>query len=236
MDIQLYAVQAGKGKPLILLHGNGEDHRYFCNQIPFFAKNHRVIAIDTRGHGKSPRGEAPFTIGQFALDLRDFLDAHSIKRADILGFSDGGNVALTFALANPERVRRLILCGANLNPAGVKRSVQRPIEIGYRIASAFAKRSEKAAKKAEMLGLMVNGPHISPADLRHLEAPTLVIAGTRDMIRNEHTRMISKNIPHSDLVLLEGDHFLAAKHPESFNQAVERFLSDKRHNRISPKE
>lgn len=224
--IQLNFIEKGSGKPLLLLHGNGESSAYFEKQIPCFSREYRVIAIDTRGHGRSPRGDAPFTIRQFAEDLRDFMDAQGIERAHILGFSDGGNIALTFALAWPRRVDRLVLNGANLNPAGVKRAVQLPIELGYRAASLFASRSASARRHAELLGLMVNEPDISPQALKELHLPVLVIAGTRDMIRQSHTRLISESLPDGRLVLLPGDHFIAAKNAGAFNAAVAAFLRE----------
>lgn len=224
--IQLNFIEKGSGKPLLLLHGNGESSAYFEKQIPYFSRDYRVIAIDTRGHGRSPRGDAPFTIRQFAEDLRGFVDAQGIERAHILGFSDGGNIALTFALAWPRRVDRLVLNGANLNPAGVKRAVQLPIELGYRAASLFASRSASARRHAELLGLMVNEPDISPQALKELHLPVLVIAGTRDMIRQSHTRLISESLPDGRLVLLPGDHFIAAKNAGAFNAAVAAFLRE----------
>ena len=226
MDIQHHYIEAGQGAPLILLHGNGEDSSYFGGQFGVFAQYYHVYALDTRGHGKTPRGEAPFTIRQFAEDLLGFLDTRGIERAHLLGFSDGGNIAMDFALRHPERVDRLILNGANLSPAGAKRSVQIPIELGYRIASLFAGKSAAARRNAEMLGLMVNDPHVDPAELRQIRAKTLVIAGTRDMIREKHTKLIAAGIPGAKLVLLEGDHFVAKKHPEAFNRAVLAFLNE----------
>lgn len=89
MDIELFYREKGSGEPLILLHGNGEDGSYFVHQIEHFQSRYRVIALDTRGHGRSPRGSAPFTIRQFSLDLYDFLRAHEIPSAVLLGFSDG---------------------------------------------------------------------------------------------------------------------------------------------------
>ena len=94
MDITLNYVEAGEGFPLVLLHGNGEDHTYFEHQMSPFSAHYRVIAPDTRGHGKSPRGEEPFTLEQFAEDLKEFLDGLGIFRCHLLGFSDGGNIAL----------------------------------------------------------------------------------------------------------------------------------------------
>ena len=82
MDISLYYIEEGQGKPLILLHGNGEDHTYFVHQIRYFSRMYRVIAIDTRGHGASPRGTAPFSIRQFAEDLLSFMDTNRQLKPD----------------------------------------------------------------------------------------------------------------------------------------------------------
>lgn len=144
LDIEHYFIEKGDGYPLILLHGNGENCEYFEGQMDELSDSFHVYAIDTRGHGKTPRGERPFTIRQFADDLLGFMDAHQIVKAHLLGFSDGGNIAMVFAMTYPERVNRLILNGANLDAGGVKRKIQIPIEIGYRIARCFAGRSESA--------------------------------------------------------------------------------------------
>lgn len=224
MSVIHHYIEQGTGAPLLLLHGNGEDGSYFARQFPAFSPYFRVIAPDTRGHGRTPRGEAPFTIGQFAEDLLGLLDRLEIGRAHLLGFSDGGNIALTFALRHPERVDRLVLDGANLDPSGVKRSVQLPIEIGYGIARRFAGKHDGARRKAELLGLMVNEPQIRPEELARITAPTLVVAGERDMIRESHTRLIARSIPGAQLAILPGDHFLAARNPGPFNARVLAFL------------
>ena len=109
MDISHYYIEQGTGYPFILLHGNGEDSSYFSNQINEFSLMYHVFAIDTRGHGKTARGNAPFTIRQFADDLMEFMDSHKIDRANILGFSDGANIAMIFAIKYPDRVNKLIL-------------------------------------------------------------------------------------------------------------------------------
>lgn len=224
MEIELSYTEQGHGEPLILLHGNGEHKGYFTHQIEYFSKTRRVIAVDTRGHGESPRGTAPFTIRQFAGDLDAFLASHGIAQADLLGFSDGGNIAMVFALRYPKRVRRLVLNGANLYGRGIKPHVQVPILLGYRIASLFAKRSPKARQNAELLGLMVHGPNLSPHDLQQISQPTLVITGTNDMVKDKHSRLIARSLSHAQWVRIAGDHFVAQKNPEPFNQAVERFL------------
>lgn len=230
METKLYYLEKGKKdkEPLILLHGNGEDGTYFANQVEYFSKFYRVLAIDTRGHGKSPRGDAPFTIRQFAQDLHDFMEDLSIEKANILGFSDGGNIAMVFAIKYPKKVNRLILNGANLDAKGVKPSTQVLITIGYRLASLFAKKSHKAKKNAEMLGLMVKDPNIGLEELSKVQARTLVIAGTKDLIKKEHTMKIYENLSNAQVVFISGDHFIARNNPVVFNKKVEEFLEIRR--------
>ena len=217
--------ECGSGQPLILLHGNSENLEYFVNQIDYFAHDFRVIAVDTRGHGKSPRGEAPFTINQFADDLYNFMHHQlGIKTANILGFSDGGNIALQFALRYPQNVMKLVLNGANLDPSGVKRSVQKPIELAYKMACAKDDGSNLSIRTREMLSLMVNEPHIQPAQLTRLRMPVLVIAGNKDMIKGSHTKLIAKSIPNAQLQIINGDHFCARDNPSEFNACVYKFL------------
>lgn len=183
-----------------------------------------MIAVDTRGHGKSPRGTVPFTMEQFAADLKKLMDRLQIQKAIILGFSDGANIAMKFALKYPDRVKALILNGGNLNTKGVKTSIQIPIEIGYRLTKLFAGKSKEAKAHMEILGLMVHEPKIEPAALHTLQMPALVIAGTRDMITESHTKLIAKSIPNAKLSIIKGDHFIAQKRPQEFNREVEAFL------------
>lgn len=224
MDIALYYQEKGNKEPFILLHGNGEDGSYFKNQIEYFSGKYRVIALDTRGHGKSPRGTEPFTIEQFSCDLYDFMTGLDISSAVILGFSDGANIAMKFAMKYPDKVKALILNGGNLNPKGVKRAIQIPIEIGYNIARRFASKSPDAKKNAEMLGLMVHDPNMEASELSKITAPTLVICGKNDMIMESHTQEIAKNIPNARLSILKGNHFIAHKRHAAFNKEVDNFL------------
>lgn len=231
MDIQLAYTETGAGEPLFPLHGNGEDRSYFGAQIPAFSAAYRVIAVDTRGHGLSPRGSAPFTLSQFADDLAALMDSLGIGRANILGFSDGGNIALVFALRYPGRVNRLIVDGANLYPTGVKFPVLLFIDTQFMLQSFLSAFSESARRKREFLGLMACQPHIRPRALGRLSCPTLVIAGTRDVIRERHTKRIARSIPGSRLALLTGSHSVAMESPQAFNRTVLDFLREREPNR-----
>ena len=224
MDIQLHYTLQGNGFPLLLLHGNGENSEYFSSQIAAFSCDFQVCAIDTRGHGQSPMGTAPFTLSQFADDLLHFMDQHELEQADILGFSDGGNIALLFALRYPERVHRLILNSANLYPEGLEPWLLESIAEDRRQLH-FSDAEDKHYRIA-LLDLMLNEPHIDPASLSALTMPTLVIAGDRDIVQFEHTLLIAESIPNARLAILPGGHDVAAVHPDAFNQAVLAFLEE----------
>ena len=212
---------------LILLHGNGEDHTYFVKQIPAFSPHFRLVLMDTRGQGQSTGGDGELNFSVFAADLLALMDHLQIAKAHLLGFSDGGNLALTFALAHPERVQSLILNGANLEPGGVKLSTQLPIVLGYGCCRLLSPFSHKARQNGALLGLMVNHPHIPPQALAALTMPALVIVGARDMIRDRHSQLIARSLPNAQFVRIPGgDHFCAAKCPEVFNHAVLSFLQN----------
>jgi len=225
MDIKLHYLEQGEGFPLVLLHGNGGSSAYFSHQMDALSRNYRVLAVDTRGHGQSTRGETPFTLCQFAEDLKGFLDERRIGRAHLLGFSDGANIALLFALRYPGYAEKLILNGGNLHPSGVKRYITIPIIVAHRLASFLERFGRKAVLMREMLELMVNQPDIKPHELKEVIMPVLVIAGTNDLILESHTRLIASSLPISTLVFIRGGHFIAAKQSEEFNRAVLSFLS-----------
>lgn len=226
MSFKLHYTDQGFGTPLILLHGNGDNGDYFKNQIEHFSRLYRVITVDTRGHGKSPRGAAPFTLEQFAEDLYCLLNDLGISKANILGFSDGGNIALIFALKYPDYINRLILNGANIFPSGLKTSFLLSVRTLFCINSAFAKFSRRAMRRRELLRLMVKEPDILPQKLAGINIPTLVIAGTKDLIKEKHTRLIADSLPDSRLCFLHGGHSIAKTQSVEFNQTVEKFLKE----------
>ncbi|MDR1681190.1 MAG: alpha/beta hydrolase [Prevotellaceae bacterium] len=222
---QIHYTVCGAGFPLVLLHGNSEESRYFDRQIPFFAANYTVVAIDSRAHGLSTRGNRPLNFQTMAADVLAVLDRLSIAQAIILGFSDGGNTALHVAIMAPERVRALVLVGANLSPKGMTRRAYAQVLAGYIGYRAGGLVSSRARAAAERWALMVFHPKLTPCDLAPLRLPTLVIAGEHDMIRPSHTRLIAAAIDRATLQIIpHADHFVAGKMPDIFNRTVEAFL------------
>ena len=139
-DARIACYDIGRGHPLILLHGNGEDSSYWNAQISEFTRFMRVIAVDSRGHGASDSGTKGLSFDLMAQDLKHILDVKDIKKAFFLGFSDGGNLAIKFALQWPDMVEKLVLNGANVEMFfGVKPHVQLTTFAGYGAASSAAR-------------------------------------------------------------------------------------------------
>lgn len=219
-DIQLSYVEKGRGEHLVLLHGNSEDSSYFNNQIEFFSSFFTVIALDTRGHGNTDRGIKPLTLDQASDDLYDFLLEKGISTLNILGFSDGGNIALLFALKHPNMVKKMIINGANLYPMGLKPKILNEVINEWNIARKSGDR-----KREELLSLMVREPNIDPRKLKELKMPSLVIVGSNDMVREKHSRLIASSLPNGSFSIVDGSHFIAYENPDVFNSCVLGFLS-----------
>lgn len=224
--IKLNYAEKGHGEPFILLHGNGENNTYFRHQIKDFAPYFHVIAIDSRGHGKTERGENEMTLIQMREDLKNFMDKHNIKKADILGFSDGANIAMLFALKYPENVNKLILNGGNIFYTGLKSKFRFAVTLSKHILNLFVVHKDFRTRRKELIKMITDEPDLKPKDLKKIEAETLVISGTNDLVYKEHTELIAKSIPNSKLVFIPGDHFVARKNFKAFDRAVLDFLKN----------
>lgn len=213
-------------KTVVLLHGNGEDYRCFEKQLVPFSERYRVVAVDSRGHGSSGMGE-PFSLRAMAGDVKDVLDALGIEKASVVGFSDGANVALYFALRYQSRLEKLVLAGANLFPAGIEAKERRNDKMRLAFLRFFGRVSAKARHKARIVELMTNEPDIDPWELEAIEAPVLVLAGERDMILPGHTRLIADSIPGARLRIIPScDHFIFRNQPQWTNAIILKFLAN----------
>lgn len=214
--------------PLLFLHGNGEDNSYFEYQIPAFAKMYYVIVMDMRGHGQSQFGSRSLDFTVFAKDVLALLDTLHIPKVIMLGFSDGGNTALTFALRYPTRISALILNGANLNRKGMYKKIQGIVALEYYGYACLAMFSKKYKRRKMIVNLMMEHPNFTPIQLSTIQIPTLVIVGTKDMIADAHSELIAKSIKHAKLVRIVGSHFIAHEQATLFNREVAMFLNDNR--------
>ncbi len=215
-DAKIYYETYGDGEPLVLLHGNNGSISDFYRQIPFFSKNYKVIAIDTRGQGKSTDlSQEEFTYGKFAEDIYNIIQHLKLEKVNIVGWSDGGNTALTFNLKHPEMVNKLVTIGANLDPSG----------LNDELIQIFKQQVIDNTGNIKLIRLMLNHPEIKPKDLAAIANPVLVIAGSKDVIKPDHTRLIHSSIINSQLLIIpDTTHYVPFEKPEILNEAILRFL------------
>ena len=138
--------------------------------------------------------------------------------------SDGGNLAIKFALTDPQAVDRLILNGANVDMLAVVPWAQLPLYPTVGLLSLGAPFSPALAQKRDVLALMTRDYGVTLSDLARIDAPALVLAGDRDMIRPSHTRAIAQALPHAVLAIQPGSHVLAGESPARFCLNCLRFL------------
>jgi pimeloyl-ACP methyl ester carboxylesterase len=226
--VTFYYETYGEGEPLLMVHGNGASIGSFGPQIEHFKSKYRVIAMDSRGQGKTTEGASPLTYEQMSDDLAALLDHLEVGPADVLGWSDGGIEALLMGIRHPDKVKKLVAMAANLNPS---------LEAIYPETEAMAREMEAAIpaevratpegkKQLKVLGLLLTQPNIDPKSLGRIKAPTLVLSGDQDLIRLEHTVVIFNSIPNAELAVFPNNtHVAPYDDAELFNATVERFLA-----------
>jgi pimeloyl-ACP methyl ester carboxylesterase len=212
---------------LICLHGNGEGMRIFDGHIEPLLPHYTVITMDSRAQGKSAAGGRPLSYELFAEDLFALINKLQIGSALLLGFSDGGNTALEFALRHQERVCAMILVGANLSPEGLTAVTRKGLQLlaaGHGIKDLF---SRGGRKKRELVRLMLEHPHIDPQQLEKIGVPTLVINGEQDVIKDEHSELMAASLATARRVVIPGaSHFVMKDAPVEFDRIVLEFLME----------
>jgi len=224
-DAELYYETYGNGDPLLLLHGNSQSINVFKKQIKEFSKAYKVIAVDTRGQGKSTDYISErLSYNLYAEDMKVVLDSLHISKANILGWSDGGNTGLIIAAKYPGYVNKLAITGACTNPNEAV-SASTLEEVSSAIKSLQAKGDEKSRYQVKLFTMLLTEPHITPVDLKSIKAPVLVMAGEKDMILEKHTKFIADNIPKSQLFIFKGaSHYVPVEKISEFNNKVLEFL------------
>jgi pimeloyl-ACP methyl ester carboxylesterase len=229
----LTAEVRGAGAPtVVLLHGNGEDARVFDRVLPHLA-DAQVVALETRGHGRTPMGDAPMTIPHLARDVDRALAAAEGAgvgegRAVIVGFSDGANVGLELAIHRPERVAGLVLIGGNDRPTGLRPAPFGAVHAAWAGARLAGLVWPAARRRARILGLMVGQPRIAEADLATLAIPTLVVAGGRDVIARRHTERLAALIPGAELAIVPREgHMLPLRAPDVIGRLIAEFRAER---------
>lgn len=232
---QIYYAIYGKGDPVILLHGGLGNGDHWSNQVPVLAEHFQVIAIDSRGQGRSTRTRARVSYETMANDVVAVMDKLELARAALVGWSDGGEIALKIAIEHPDRVSKLFVFGANYNSDGSKPRSGRPSDTFTAYAAkcrADYARLSKTPKAFDdlvdwLLPVWRTPMGFTKDQLRSIKAPTLVADGDHDeVIVLDQIKEMAKLIPNAQLAVFhDASHFALWQDPDDFNKALLDFLS-----------
>ena len=226
--MKMYCEIYGEGQPLLIIHGNGGSIKDFNNNIPYFSKKYKVIIADSRAQGKSTDNSDSLTYEMMADDYAALLTELKVDTAYVIGWSDGGINGLLLAMRHPEKVKKLAVTGANLQPdtTAVPQEIWDMVGPEYAKAKAKTNRTDKEKNEWKLLRLLEEQPHIPTADLGKIACPTLVIGGDHDVIREEHTMLIYHSIPRSYLwILPNSGHSTPIFYKDAFNSTVDDFFN-----------
>lgn len=211
-NVNLYYETFGEGQPIILLHGNQESHEIFDKLIDKLKDNYKVYAIDSRCHGKS---EDPVDISYDLMcdDIIDLIKKLHIQKPILYGFSDGGIIGILVAIKEPTLLSKLIVSGANINPDVLTFWDNLITKTFY-----FFTRSK-------YIKMMLNEPNIPLSDLQKIDIPVHVIAGEKDVIKYEHTKLIADNIKNSTLEIVKGEkHGSYIIHSDKIYEIIKKYI------------
>ncbi|OCG07557.1 hypothetical protein A9G13_04805 [Gilliamella sp. wkB178] len=192
--VNLHYQKTGVGEPLILLHGNGEDHQIFSPLISKLQSNYTIYAVDSRNHGRSDK-TGVYDYSVMADDVEALIKKLHLKSVNIIGFSDGAIIALLLALRCQEMIKKMALLGVNLKPSDFTQKSYEYLQQHY------------ARTKDPLFKMMLEQPNIEISSLTKVTIPTLIIGAENDIYHQEMFSQIAENIPNSQLKIIAGhDH------------------------------
>jgi len=225
--VRLYYEVYGAGEPLLVIHGNGNSIGGMAAQIAYFREHYQVIAMDSRDHGRSADSPEEITYEKMTDDLAALLDHLKLGPVNVLGWSDGAIEALLLGIRHPAKVKKIAAMAANLNPTeeAVYPEVIGWVKQGLAALPETQEDTPHAGRVRKVTAMMLQEPHIDATALEAITAPTLVLAGDHDVIRDEHTLEIYHRLPNSQLAIFpNATHRIPYDDPDTFNATVERFF------------
>ena len=230
--IEIWFAVFGTGTPIILLHGGLANSNYWGGQVPALMKQYQVIVMDSRGHGRSTRNNQPFGYELMASDVIGLMDYLKIRKAAIVGWSDGAILGLEIAIHHPDRLTKLFAFAANSDPSGVQDIMKSPVFNSY-IARAeyeyrrLSPRPDRYQPFLQQISKMwATQPHITAGQLHGITAPTWIVDGDHEeAIKRENTEFMASQIPNCGLLLQpEVSHFSFLQDPAQFNNDLLHFM------------
>ncbi|WP_150467076.1 alpha/beta fold hydrolase [Francisella sp. SYW-9] len=234
--IRLWYAEFGKGKPVIMLHGGVGNSNYWGNQVRALEKHYKVIVIDSRGQGRSTNDGSLITYKLMASDVIAFMNSINLKKAAIVGWSDGANTGLELAINYPNRVSRLFAFAANSNPKAIKDYAKSPVfskyvarsQIEYEKLSLTPNGYDNLLK--EIANMWATKPNLTKKQLNSIKVPVWIVdSQDEEAIKRENTLYMADEISNAGLLILpDVSHFAFLQNPKLFNDCLLDFLSAKR--------
>ncbi|HUJ63430.1 MAG TPA: alpha/beta hydrolase [Kofleriaceae bacterium] len=231
----IYYERFGKGEPVILLHGGLGNSDHWAYQVPELADRFDVIAIDSRGQGRSTRTRAAVSYDVMAGDVLAVMDHLKLPRAALVGWSDGGEIALKIAITHPDRVAKLFVFGVNYNADGSKpRGSQRAATFAAYASKCRADYERMSATPRQfdqlvdwLMPVWRNPMGFTKDQLRSIKAPTMVADGDHDeIIVLDQVEEMARLIPNARLEVFEDtSHFALWQDPDDFTRVLVAFLT-----------
>ena len=213
--VRLHYLQEGSGRPVVLVHGNGESHALFETEIrQLTAAGYEVFAPDSRGHGANePVSE--YHYADMADDIFCLIRELGLEKPYYFGHSDGGIIGLLLELRHPGTLGKMAVSGTNLSPDG----------IVPEFVEEFTAINEREPNP--LITLMLTEPHIEPEELQGITIPVLVTVGEHDLILPEETQRIVQNLPDVRLIVVPGaDHGSYLDHNERMGEFLLDFYAE----------
>ncbi|MCR5207762.1 MAG: alpha/beta hydrolase [Eubacterium sp.] len=190
-NVRLFYTKEGSGAPLVMVHCNSMDHKIFSSAVKLLRERFTVYCLDSRDHGKSSKVKT-LHYEDMAEDVYQFITKLGLEKPLFYGFSDGGIIGLLLASSHPDLLSKMIISGASLNPDSTK-----PLPMAFFKLWSHVDRSDK-------MQIMMREPDITDEILKAVTVPVFVTAGSRDVIKSDHTVHIAETIPNARLKIFDG--------------------------------
>jgi len=237
-DIEMYFEIHGEGEPLLLIHGGTGFIESFAPQLIALSQHFKVIAPDSRAHGRTTDSEQPLGYALMASDKVALLNHLKIEQADLVGWSDGGIIGLEMAINHSRYLNRVVTIGTNYHTDGIFPEMKEALK--NLTADQWPEQTREFYKAVapdpdqwplfidKVREMWFNQPNYSDNELKNIQNPFLIIAGEdEDFIPESHTRKMAELIPNSTLTLIpEGTHYVPLEKPVEVNNALLNFLVD----------
>lgn len=236
-DVTLYCREYGTGTPLILLHGAMVAMNDWENQIPALSTKYRVICIDSRGHGKSTFTDREISYHLMSEDLVNVMSYLQLDSSHFIGFGDGGNMLIQFALEHPEKIMKMALINANLKPtpdAVYTYFLQKVKDWDLKKMTQVVKERFVANPNPELLDVFVqrmqymllHEPNFDVSELQNISNPTLVMASDYGLVTVKHALAMFENFLNAYLCIIPGaKHYCIKEQPKLVNETLLNFFN-----------